>query len=128
MSSDPFGAKKTLETQAGEVTIYQLSKLIENGMVGIKSLPFSIKVLLENALRHCGDGIVEKSDVEKIAAWNAEKPAEEELPFTPARVVLQDFTGVPAVVDLAAMRSAMVRLGGDPKKINPLVPVDLVID
>ncbi|MCB9854629.1 MAG: aconitate hydratase AcnA [Phycisphaerales bacterium] len=128
MSSDPFGAKKTLTTQAGEVAIYQLSKLIDDGMIGIKSLPFSIKVLLENALRHCGDGIVEKSDVEKIAAWNAEKPAEEELPFTPARVVLQDFTGVPAVVDLAAMRSAMVRLGGDPKKINPLVPVDLVID
>ncbi len=128
MSSDPFGAKTILNTQAGEVTIYQLSKLIDDGMIGIKSLPFSIKVLLENALRHAGDGIVEKSDVEKIAAWNAEKPAEEELPFTPARVVLQDFTGVPAVVDLAAMRSAMVRLGGDPKKINPLVPVDLVID
>lgn len=128
MNADPFGAKTTLNTQAGEVTVYQLKSLIDGGMVGIKSLPFSIKVLLENALRHCGDGIVEKTDVEKIAAWNAEKPVEEELPFTPARVVLQDFTGVPAVVDLAAMRSAMVRLGGDPKKINPLVPVDLVID
>jgi aconitate hydratase len=94
----------------------------------IKTLPFSIKVLLENVLRHAGGGMVEPDDVKRLAAWNAEKPAEDELPFTPARVVLQDFTGVPAVVDLAAMRSAMLRLGGDPKKINPSVPVDLVID
>ena len=126
--ADPFGARAILETQSGPVTIFRLPKLIDLGMDQIRTLPFSIKVLLENLLRHSGNGIVSAEDVRKLAAWNAEKPAADELPFTPARVVLQDFTGVPAVVDLAAMRSAMVRLGGDPKKINPLVPVDLVID
>ncbi len=128
MSQDPFNAKSTLKSNFGDVSMYRLGKLIEDGMPRVRTLPFSIKILLENLLRHCGNGIVQKSDVEKLANWNAEKPAEDELPFTPARVVLQDFTGVPAVVDLAAMRSAMVRLNGDPNKINPLVPVDLVID
>ena len=79
-------------------------------------------------LRNCDEYEVTEADVKNLAAWKAEKPAELEIPFKPARVVLQDFTGVPCVVDLAAMRSAMKRLGGDPKKINPLVPVDLVID
>ncbi len=125
---NPFNAEATLDTAAGQVTVYRLQKLIDDGMKGITSLPFSIKILLENVLRHAGDGIVTEDDVKNLAKWNAPQPAADELPFTPARVVLQDFTGVPAVVDLAAMRSAMVRLGGDPAKINPLVPVDLVID
>ena len=126
--SDPFKARDTLKTQFGDITYYRLGKLIESGVGHVDRLPMSIKILLENALRHAGDGIVREEDVRRIAAWNAASPGEEEIPFTPARVVLQDFTGVPAVVDLAAMRAAMVRLGGDPKKINPLVPVDLVID
>jgi aconitate hydratase len=127
-NSDPLGTKDHLDTVSGKVGIFSLAKLADGGMGRIKTLPFSIKVLLENVLRHAGGGMVEPDDVKRLAAWNAEKPAEDELPFTPARVVLQDFTGVPAVVDLAAMRSAMLRLGGDPKKINPSVPVDLVID
>ncbi|MCG8406473.1 MAG: aconitate hydratase AcnA [Phycisphaerales bacterium] len=128
--NDPFGARATLETKAGPVTIFRLNKLIDDDIGRIQHLPFSIKVLLENALRHAGDGIVEASDVENLASWNVTDGSSsgEEVPFSPARVVLQDFTGVPALVDLAAMRSAMVRLGGDARKINPLVPVDLVID
>jgi len=126
--SDPFGARSTLETASGPVGLYRLQTLIDSGMDSILNLPMSIKVLLENVLRCAGDGVVSEDDVRNLAAWNAEKPAAAELPFSPARVVLQDFTGVPAVVDLAAMRSAMVRLGGDPRKINALVPVDLVID
>jgi aconitate hydratase len=85
-------------------------------------------VLLECALRNCDGWIVREQDVRNVAAWSPEAGEPAEIPFLPARVVLQDFTGVPAVVDLAAMRSAMSRLGGDPKKINPLIPVDLVID
>ena len=126
--SDPFQAAATLETKSGPVTIFRLQKLIDDGLTEIRRLPFSIKVLLENTLRHAGNGVVSETDVKNLAGWNAAKPLPEELPFAPARVVLQDFTGVPALVDLAAMRSAMVKLGGDAKKINPLVPVDLVID
>ncbi|MFQ5501974.1 MAG: aconitate hydratase AcnA [Phycisphaerae bacterium] len=126
--SDPFGAQQTLETKSGPIGYTRLRTLIDGGMNQIGRLPFCLKVLLENVLRHAGGGIVGEEDVRNLAAWKAERPAETELPFTPARVVLQDFTGVPAVVDLAAMRSAMVRLGGDAARINPLVPVDLVID
>ncbi|MFQ5429170.1 MAG: aconitate hydratase AcnA [Phycisphaerae bacterium] len=128
MATDPFNAKAALETRSGPVAIYRLQKLIDDGMDHVERLPFCIKVLLENLLRHAGNGIVEPDDVKRLAAWNAADPAKDEVPFAPARVILQDFTGVPAIVDLAAMRSAMVRLGGDPKKINPLVPIDLVID
>ncbi len=91
-------------------------------------MPFSIKILLESLLRHCDGTHVTEEDVERLARWNAKSPAAHEVPFKPARVILQDFTGVPAIVDLAAMRSAMKRLGGDPARINPLIPVDLVID
>ena len=87
-----------------------------------------MRVLLEAVLRNCDGYEVTEDDVRNLAGWNAAEPAEVEIPFKPARVVLQDFTGVPCVVDLAAMRAAMKRLGGDPKKINPLIPVDLVID
>ena len=94
----------------------------------IAELPFSIRMLLESVLRNCDGYAVREEDVKNLAGWNAAAPAQVEIPFKPARVLLQDFTGVPAVVDLAAMRAAMQRLGGDPKKINPLIPVDLVID
>jgi aconitate hydratase len=127
-SSNPFEAKATLSTQSGSFQYYSLPLLAKRGIGDIDRLPMSIKILLENVLRHAGDGIVEPQHVTNLAAWNAKAVASLELPFTPARVILQDFTGVPCVVDLAAMRSAVIRLGGDPKKINPLVPVDLVID
>ncbi len=94
----------------------------------LERLPFSIRVLLESAIRNCDEFEVKSSDVENILNWETLSKKQIEIPFKPARVILQDFTGVPAVVDLAAMRDAMVRLGGDPKKINPLCPVDLVID
>ena len=110
----------------GPKTIYRLDAL--KHLAPVDKLPYSIKVLLESCLRHCDGAIVEPKDVEALAAYDARKPARIEVPFMPGRVVLQDFTGVPAVVDLAAMRAAMLRLGGNPKKVNPLVPCDLVID
>jgi aconitate hydratase len=123
---DAFGARATLETAGGRATIYRLDKLEK--LSNLSRLPFSIKVLLEAVLRNVDDFLVREEDVTALAQWNAKSPAAREVPFKPARVILQDFTGVPAVVDLAAMRAAMKRLGGDPGKINPLVPVDLVID
>src|SRR5215218_1811364 len=125
---DPFGARDTFSTGSGQAGIYRLSKLEEAGLGAISQLPVSIRVLLEAVLRNCDGYVVSEEDVKALAGWNAASPAKQEIPFKPARVVLQDFTGVPCVVDLAAMRAAMKRLGGDPKKINPLVPVDLVID
>ncbi|KAA1260100.1 Aconitate hydratase precursor [Rubripirellula obstinata] len=125
---DPFGVRDTLDTGNGNATMYRLSKLEDAGLGEISRLPFSIRVLLESVLRNCDDFSVRQEDVKNLAAWNASEPAKQEVPFKPYRVVLQDFTGVPAVVDLAAMRSAMQRIGGDPEKINPLIPVDLVID
>jgi len=126
--SNPFGAEQTLKTQAGEFTIHQLSKLTEQGKGDVSRLPFSIRILLESALRNCDGYIVSEKDVHNILNWAPHQKEATEIPFMPGRVVLQDFTGVPAVVDLAALRAAMVRMGGDPKKINPLVPCDLVID
>ncbi|MBI5669002.1 MAG: aconitate hydratase AcnA [Chloroflexi bacterium] len=125
---DSFGTRGTLNTGSGEVVIYRLSKLAESGIGHVDRLPFSIRILLENALRHLDNFQVNADAVVNIASWNAAKPQDVEIPFKPARVILQDFTGVPCVVDLAAMRSAMVRMGGDPQKINPTIPVDLVID
>ncbi|MEQ8208464.1 MAG: aconitate hydratase AcnA [Lacipirellulaceae bacterium] len=128
--TDPFSARDTFDTGSGQAGIYRLSKLEDAGLAEIAKLPFSIRVLLESCLRNCDGYVVREDDVKNLAAWSPSSAAsgEVEVPFKPARVVLQDFTGVPAVVDLAAMRSAMQRLGGDPKKINPLVPADLVID
>lgn len=130
LKTDPFGARATFETGNGPAGIYRLSKLEEAGLTKVDALPFSIRVLLESCLRNCEGYVVEEKDVENLANWTASRGVGSgiEIPFKPARVVLQDFTGVPAVVDLAAMRSAMQRLGGDPNKINPLVPADLVID
>lgn len=123
---DPFNAFSTLKTKHGSYQICRLDALSQHG--NIEQLPYSIKVLLEAALRNCDGRIVSEEDVTRLTAYDARNVGDTELPFKPARVLLQDFTGVPAVVDLAALRSAMKRMGGDPKKINPLVPVDLVID
>src|SRR3954468_21533407 len=125
---DPFNARATLKTSSGSYTYYALNALKRQGIGHIDRLPFSIKVLLEAMLRNLDGFIVTADDVAGLASWNAKKPAVEELPFMPGRVVLQDFTGVPCVVDLAAMRDAMKRLGGDPAAINPAVQCDLVID
>ncbi|MEO0562414.1 MAG: aconitate hydratase AcnA, partial [Chloroflexota bacterium] len=124
---DTFGAKGTFDTGEGEVTIYRLKALADAGVGNVERLPFSIKILLENALRNLDNYEVNEEDVRNLASWSADAP-KATIPFKPARVILQDFTGVPSVVDLAALRSAMERSGGDPKKINPVCPVDLVID
>ncbi|MFT3787029.1 MAG: aconitate hydratase AcnA [Tepidisphaeraceae bacterium] len=120
---NPFGSAATLSTKAGDFTYYKLSALGDTS-----KLPFSIKVLLESCLRNHDNFVVNDIDVTRLAKWNAKAPENVEVPFKVARVILQDFTGVPCVVDLAAMRHAMKLAGGDPQKINPLVPVDLVID
>ncbi len=125
---DPFGALAPLETAAGPAAFYSLEALEKAGLGRVSRLPFSVKILLEAVLRHSDGQLVRDKDVSALAAWAPQAADRPEVPFLPARVILQDFTGVPAVVDLAAMRSAMERLGGDPSKINPLVPVDLVID
>ncbi len=126
--NDPFGAVAKLSTKAGDARIFRLNRLEEQGIGDVSRLPFSIKVLLESCLRNLDNFQVSEKDVTGLASWDPTAASRGELPFKPARVILQDFTGVPAVVDLAAMRSAMKRVGGDPQKINPLVPVDLVID
>ena len=127
-ATDPFGARDTFDTGSGKAALYRLSKLEDLGLGRVSALPFSIRLLLESLLRNCDGYQVTEQDVKNLAAYNAAAPAEIEIPFKPARVVLQDFTGVPCVVDLAAMRSAMGRLGGQAARINPLIPVDLVID
>ncbi|YBV95722.1 aconitate hydratase AcnA [Phyllobacteriaceae bacterium JZ32] len=126
---DSFKCRRTLKVGDKEYVYYSLTEAEKNGLDGISRLPFSMKVLLENLLRFEDDRSVKKSDIENIAKWLSDRgKAGAEIAYRPARVLMQDFTGVPAVVDLAAMRDAMVSLGGDPEKINPLVPVDLVID
>ncbi|MCC6626278.1 MAG: aconitate hydratase AcnA [Chloroflexi bacterium] len=127
-TSDPFGARDALATSGGSVGIYRLDRLARTTGAAVDRLPFSIKVLLESALRQHDGFAITDDTVIGLANWDPATPARSELPFKPARVILQDFTGVPVVVDLAAMRDAMRRLGGDPRTINPLVPVDLVID
>ncbi len=128
MKQDKFGARATVETAAGPAVIYRLDALEKTGLGNISRLPFSIRVLLENVLRGQDGFSVVEEDVVKLAAWQAQEAERTEMPYKPARVVLQDFTGVPSVVDLAALRSAMHRLGGDPSRINPQVPSDMVID
>jgi aconitate hydratase len=124
--TNAFDAQTKLDTNSGEVTIYSLKRLDQQVSGDVFSLPFSVRVILESLLRNCGGKFVKDEDVEALASWP--DSVGQELAYLPARVVMQDFTGVPAVVDLAAMRSAMQEVGGDPKKINPLVPTDLVID
>ncbi len=125
---DHFQTLDTFDTGHGSAGLYRLTRLAEQGICNVEKLPYSMRILLESVLRNCDGHSVMPEDVQELGRWNAAAPAEKEIPFKPARVVLQDFTGVPAVVDLAAMRSAMSRLGGDATKINPLIPVDLVID
>src|SRR5580765_5222157 len=120
MTSDLAGARGSLETAGGAVDIYRLDALGD-----VHQLPKTLKILLENLLRRAGTRDVADEDVAALAAWPA--PAKD-IAFMPARVLMQDLTGVPAVIDLAAMRSAVARMGGDPQRINPLVPADLVID
>src|SRR3954469_16498591 len=125
---DPFNARTTLATNSRPITYYDLHAPKRQGIGHVDRLPFSIKVLLEAMLRNLDGFIVTADDVSGLANWNAKNPAQEEIPFMPGRVVLQDFTGVPCVVDLAAMRDAMKRLGGNAAAINPAVQCDLVID
>ena len=125
---NPFGANSEFEKSDGTMARFMdLHSLEEEGLCKLEDIPFSIRILLESALRKCDGFLVKEEDVRRIASWSPEmKP--EEIPFSPSRVILQDFTGVPAIVDIAALRDAMKDLGGDPAKVNPQVPVDLVID
>ncbi|HEX9482405.1 MAG TPA: aconitase family protein, partial [Solirubrobacteraceae bacterium] len=126
MSENSFGAKATVSVGERDYEIFRLDALQQR--YDVARLPFSLKVLLENLLRTEGNGSVTAPDVEALASWDAKAEPSKEIAFTPARVLMQDFTGVPAVVDLAAMRDAMAQMGGDPAKINPLAPAELVID
>jgi len=123
---NPFDSKARLRTKAGEFDIFRLAAM--SGEADIECLPYSIRILLESALRNVNGFTIREEDILRIAKWDANSVTQTEIPFKPSRVILQDFTGVPAVVDLAALRSALKHLGGDPQKINPQVPVDLVID
>ncbi|MFO7544918.1 MAG: aconitate hydratase AcnA [Trueperaceae bacterium] len=123
-----FGARAVFDTGSGQAYYYRLAALQEAGLGNVDRMPFSVKVLLESLLRNEDGYVVREADIRRLAAYEPKNPAQEEIPFMPARVILQDFTGVPAVVDLAALRSAIERMGGDPDLINPHVPVDLVID
>src|ERR1700746_198470 len=126
---DEFKTLRTFDAGEGRKGwLYSLPTLEKQGIGKISRLPVSIRIVLESVLRNCDGKKVRRKDVETLAKGNATPPADAEIPFVVARIVLQDFTGVPLVVDLAAMRSTVKRLGGDPKIIQPLVPVDLVVD
>src|SRR6267154_3412488 len=127
MSINSFNSRSVLKVGAKEYEIYRLDALDKQG-ISTTHLPFSLRILLENLLRTEDGRNVTKEEVRALAAWNRNSKPEKEIAFTPSRVLLQDFTGVPCVVDLAAMRDAMQTLGGDPSLINPLQPVELVID
>ena len=124
-----FGSRGPLRAGQRDYQIFRIGELEKRGLGQPSRLPFSLKVLLENLLRQEDGSFVKAADIEALSRWNPAKTGQQrEVNFMPARVLMQDFTGVPAVVDLAAMRDAMRAMGGDPKKINPLLPVDLVID
>src|SRR3990172_477098 len=127
-SLDSFKTRSSLKVGKQSYAIYRLDRLEKAGFKTVSQLPVSLKILLENLLRHEDNRLVTKADVETLAGWNPKAKKEKEIAFMPARVLTQDLTGVPAVVDLAAMREAIKQMGGDPKKINPLAPCDLVID
>src|ERR1700728_1945183 len=126
MSANSFGSKATLEVGGRSYDIFRIDAL--QSKFDVARLPFSLKILLENLLRNEDGEAISAGDIEALATWNANAEPSQEIAFTPARVVMQDFTGVPAIVDLAAMRDAMKAMGGDANKINPLVPAELVID
>src|SRR4026208_936891 len=127
-SANSFGTRTTVLTGARPFQIYSLPALQAAGFPAIARLRYSLKILLENLLRHEDERFVKKADIEALAQWDVKSAVQKEISFVPARVLLQDFTGVPAVVDLAAMRDGIARLGGDPNRVNPLQPVELVID
>ena len=128
MEFDPLNTKELFETSSGKYIIYRLDKLEREGLTQVSRLPYSIRIMLESVLRQCNGKEIVPEDVINLAGWTPNPIKRPALPYRPARVIMQDFTGVPAIVELAAMREAMARMGGDPRKINPLVPVDLVID
>src|SRR5579871_5292000 len=128
VSKNSFGTRETLQVDGKSYEIFRLGTLEKKGIGRVSKLPFSLRVLLENLLRQEDGRFVRPEDVEALAKWDPKVSTEKEISFMPARVLLQDFTGVPAVVDFAAMREAMRSLGGDPKKVNPLLPAELVID
>src|SRR6266481_5443303 len=127
MSANSLGSRATLKVGGRSYEIFRLDALERRGL-SVARLPYSLKILVENLLRLEDGRVVRTEDIEKLARWEPRKVPDEEITFMPARVLLQDFTGVPAVVDLAAMRDAMVAMGGDPKRVNPLLPAELVID
>ena len=127
-SLDSFKSRRTLKVGSKNYVYFSLTAAEKNGLKGISKLPYSLKVLLENLLRYEDGNSVTKDDIQAVAGWLKTKTSDREIAFRPARVLMQDLTGVPAVVDLAAMRDAMKTLGGNPEKINPLAEVDLVID
>lgn len=128
MVNDCFSVKRSVQTSQGKYAIFSLKELENQGLTHLGKLPFSIRIMLESVLRQCNEVEITSDHVKNLAAWKPRLEDKSSFPFKPARVIMQDFTGVPAIVDLAAMRSAMARLGGDPQKINPVIPVDLVID
>jgi aconitate hydratase len=125
---DPFGSRSILQTRGGGVVYARLEELERAGVAALGALPYTIRILLENVLRNSAGGPASEGDVRTVASWTPGKTPTREVPFMPGRVVLQDFTGVPSVVDLAAMRDAMAEAGGDPARVNPVVRTDLVID
>ncbi|RPI98586.1 MAG: aconitate hydratase, partial [Chloroflexi bacterium] len=127
-AQNPFAARATIHTDSGSATYYRLAHLEEMGVTFLARLPYSIRVLLESLLRQYDGFTITEDDVIGLARWNPKAPERREIPFKPARVLLQDLTGVPCLVDLAAMRDAMHALGGDASRIQPQIPVDLVID
>ncbi len=128
MSDNNFGSLINFESGEGRASIYSLEELQKRGIGSVDRLPFSIRILLEQTLRNVDKYNTSPEDVTLLANWNPSEKSSKEIPYRPTRVILQDFTGVPAVVDLAALRSAVVEMNGDPEVINPRVPVDLVID
>src|SRR6187397_2028675 len=128
MTANTFGTRTEIRVGGQPVQIYSLPALAKAGFAGVSRLPYSMKILLENLLRREDNAFVKGDDIAALANWNPAGGSEKEISFMPARVLLQDFTGVPCVVDLAAMRDAIVALGGNPDRVNPLQPVELVID
>ena len=128
MRKDSFKTRQTLDVNGKEYDYFSLKLAEQAGLGKLSLLPYSLRVLLENLLRFEDGTTVTKEDIEAIAKWTEKKTSHHEIAYRPARVLMQDFTGVPAIVDLAAMRDAMLRANGDPEKINPLTPVDLIID
>lgn len=126
--NDIFNARTSFDLEGKRYHYYRLAALEEAGIAKVSRLPYSVKVLLESVIRQLDGSVITKEHVENLAKWGSEEVKDAEVPFKPSRVILQDFTGVPAVVDLASLRKAMADLGGNPDKINPEIPVDLVID